>query len=317
MDNAPTLVSEGQYLLVYNAFSFTFATMAAATLFLWLGRGNVAPPYKTALTISGLVTAIAAYHYFRIFESWDKSIEVLNGEVIATGLAFNDAYRYVDWLLTVPLLLIELILVMRLSSKETASKSWKLGGAAALMIILGYPGEVADSGTQPAGIRAGRRLLRGHVRHGRDGDGRLGRRQAWHLGAERVRGAGLDRHAPLERPALERGEGLVRPGVRRPVGAPLALQPERADRRAVLEQLGRRPVGDDEHGLALLVPVRVGGRRHPDLDGRVDREDAVDRQGRGEVGDRDVERRREVAAGERERDRQRGEGQSGHQNENW
>ena len=150
MENAPTLVSEGQYLLVYNAFSFTFATMAAATLFLWLGRANVAPPYKTALTISGLVTAIAAYHYFRIFESWDASIEVLNGEVIATGLEFNDAYRYVDWLLTVPLLLIELILVMRLSQKETVSKSWKLGGAAALMIILGYPGEVAESN----GVRA-------------------------------------------------------------------------------------------------------------------------------------------------------------------
>ena len=144
MDNAPVLVSEGQYLLVYNAFSFTFATMAAATLFLWLGRAQVAPPYKTALTISGLVTFIAAYHYLRIFESWDKAIDVVNGEVIATGLQFNDAYRYVDWLLTVPLLLIELILVMRLSQSETVSKSWKLGGAAALMIVLGYPGEVAD-----------------------------------------------------------------------------------------------------------------------------------------------------------------------------
>ena len=144
MDNAPVLVSEGQYLLVYNAFSFTFATMAAATLFLWLGRAQVAPPYKTALTISGLVTFIAAYHYLRIFESWDKSFDVINGDVIATGLQFNDAYRYVDWLLTVPLLLIELILVMRLSQSETVSKSWKLGGAAALMIVLGYPGELSD-----------------------------------------------------------------------------------------------------------------------------------------------------------------------------
>ena len=43
----------GQYLLVYNAFSFTFATMAAATTFLWFGRSQVGPAYKTALTISG------------------------------------------------------------------------------------------------------------------------------------------------------------------------------------------------------------------------------------------------------------------------
>jgi bacteriorhodopsin len=136
-------LSIGQYSLVYNAFSFTFATMAATTLFLWLGRSQVGPAYKTALTISGLVCAIAAYHYFRIFESWESAYEIKDGAVIASGLAFNDAYRYVDWLLTVPLLLIELILVMRLSEQETVSKSATLGAAAALMIILGYPGEIA------------------------------------------------------------------------------------------------------------------------------------------------------------------------------
>jgi bacteriorhodopsin len=117
--------------------------MAAATVFLWLGRSQVGPAYKTALTISGLVCAIAAYHYFRIFESWESAYTVKDGVVAASGYAFNDAYRYVDWLLTVPLLLIELILVMRLSSDETISKSTKLGAAAALMIVLGYPGEIA------------------------------------------------------------------------------------------------------------------------------------------------------------------------------
>jgi bacteriorhodopsin len=143
-------ITIGQYLLVYNAFSFTFATMAAATLFLWISRSQVGPAYKTALTISGLVTAIAAYHYFRIFESWNEAYEVRNGVIAVTGLAFNDAYRYVDWLLTVPLLLIELILVMRLSQQETTSKSLKLGFAAALMIVLGYPGEIADTNTMRA-----------------------------------------------------------------------------------------------------------------------------------------------------------------------
>jgi bacteriorhodopsin len=136
-------LTSGQFSLVYNALSFTFATMGAATLFLWLSRSQVGPAYRTALTISGLVTAIACYHYFRIFESWQGTYDYKAGVVSATGYAFNDAYRYVDWLLTVPLLLIELILVMRLSAEETMSKSISLGGAAALMIVLGYPGEVA------------------------------------------------------------------------------------------------------------------------------------------------------------------------------
>ena len=142
-------LSVGQYTFVYNAFSFTLIAMAAATVFLWLGRSQVAPAYKTALTISGLVTAIAAYHYFRIFNSWEGAYAVRNGMIAATGYAYNDAYRYVDWLLTVPLLLVELILVMKLPRAETISRSWSLGIAAALMIALGYPGEIAaDNATR-------------------------------------------------------------------------------------------------------------------------------------------------------------------------
>jgi len=138
-------ISIGQYDLVYNAFSFAFATLAAATIFFWLSRSEVAPQYKTAMTITGLVTFIAAYHYLRIFESWQASYDVMNGSVAASGYAFNEAYRYVDWLLTVPLLLIELILVMGLGRAETTSRATRLGLLAALMIILGYPGEIATT----------------------------------------------------------------------------------------------------------------------------------------------------------------------------
>ncbi|MFN3278365.1 MAG: bacteriorhodopsin-like [Paracoccus hibiscisoli] len=145
VETVPEAMSAFQYLLVYNSISFTFAAMAAATIFLWFGRSEVAPAYRTALVISGLVTAIAAYHYFRIFQSWEAAFLFENGTVSATGYAFNDAYRYVDWLLTVPLLLIELVLVMRLSRDETISKATRLGVAAALMVILGYPGEIAES----------------------------------------------------------------------------------------------------------------------------------------------------------------------------
>lgn len=140
------LISFSQYELVYNAFSFTFAVMGAATIFFFLSRSQVAPAYRTALTITGLVTMIAGYHYLRIFQSWEAAFVVTNGVIKASDAKFNDAYRYVDWLLTVPLLLIELILVMRLSAAETMSKSIKLGFLAALMVVLGYPGEISSDG---------------------------------------------------------------------------------------------------------------------------------------------------------------------------
>ena len=139
----------GQWSLVYNSLSFGIAGMGSATIFFWLQLPNVTKSYRTALIITGLVTAIATYHYVRIFNSWVDAFEVKNSAggdytVKVSGNPFNDAYRYVDWLLTVPLLLIELILVMKLPHEETVALGWKLGLASALMVALGYPGEIQD-----------------------------------------------------------------------------------------------------------------------------------------------------------------------------
>merc|ERR1711976_904946 len=63
-----------------------------------------------------------------------------------TGIPFNDAYRYMDWLLTVPLLLIEILLVMKLDEATFGSKAWVLGVGSALMIVSGYYGELVVTG---------------------------------------------------------------------------------------------------------------------------------------------------------------------------
>jgi len=152
-------MTDGQFQIVYDALSFTFASMAASTVFFWMRLGSVHERYKTALCITGLVTAIAAYHYIRIFNSWVEAYQyplpnfgeegnaTMINDPILTGVPFNDAYRYMDWLLTVPLLLIEIVLVMNLSAEETATKSWQLGVFSALMIVVGYPGElILDDG---------------------------------------------------------------------------------------------------------------------------------------------------------------------------
>ena len=138
-------LSVGQFSLVSNLMSFTVAAMGAAALYFFLSRDQVTPQYRPALVLSGLVVAIAAYHYFRIGESWQAAYAFQDGRYVSTGAGFNDAYRYADWLLTVPLLVIELVLVLGLSSRQTRSLATKLASAAAIMVALGYPGEVADS----------------------------------------------------------------------------------------------------------------------------------------------------------------------------
>lgn len=149
----PYDLSYGDYSMVYNATSFVMASMGASTVYFFFHAHLVQKRYRTALCISALVTLIAFYHYFRIFNSWVEAYEFddnINAKTTeyklhATGKPFNDAYRYMDWLLTVPLLLLELVLVMDLSEEDTSKYSWRLGTAAAVMILLGYPGEISNS----------------------------------------------------------------------------------------------------------------------------------------------------------------------------
>jgi bacteriorhodopsin len=96
-----------------------------------------------------MVTFIAGYHYLRIFDSFKHASE--GGKVLLDGSqnSFNEAYRYVDWLLTVPLLLVEVIAVLALAKEVSRSLITRLVPASAAMIALGYPGEISnDQNTQ-------------------------------------------------------------------------------------------------------------------------------------------------------------------------
>ena len=143
-----------QFQTVYNVLSFALASMLAATVFFFIVQGRVLPRYRLALVVSGVVTLIAGYHYFRIFNSFTEAyVAVGDGTpvaamtamsyVLVNGDGFNEGYRYVDWLLTVPLLLFEVIAVLALAPKVRKGLLLKLIPASALMIILGYPGELA------------------------------------------------------------------------------------------------------------------------------------------------------------------------------
>merc|ERR1711976_23825 len=137
-----------QYQAVYNVLSFALASMMATTMYLWLRVFAVKAHYQSAVLISGLVTFIVAYHYIRIFNSWVDAYHYAPGSTAPTltGVPFNDAYRYMDWLLTVPLLLIEILLVMKLEPGSFNCKAWTLGFGSALMIVSGYYGELVVTG---------------------------------------------------------------------------------------------------------------------------------------------------------------------------
>ena len=117
--------------LVYNALSFGTAVMLGAFVYFLTQIKSVAKQYQSGVAVSAVVVGIAGYHYFRMWSDWG------NGTV-------NEGYRYADWLITVPLLVIELLIVLGVTAERRKKLMTTLFPATVLMIGLGYPGETSS-----------------------------------------------------------------------------------------------------------------------------------------------------------------------------
>jgi sensory rhodopsin len=124
-----TTLSPGDYI----GFTFFIGYMAmfAATVFFFFERQNVDGKWKTSLLVSGLITMIAAVHYY-----------YMRGVYMETGESPTQ-YRYIDWTLTVPLMCVEFYLILR-SVGAPISLMWKMILYSVIMLVFGYIGEALD-----------------------------------------------------------------------------------------------------------------------------------------------------------------------------
>lgn len=115
--------------LVGMSFWIISAAMVAATFFFWVERDRARGKWKTSLSVAAMVTGIAAMHYFYMRGFW-----VVEGNS-------PTVYRYVDWLLTVPLQIVEFYLILAAITAVRSGLFWKLLIASLVMLIGGYLGE--------------------------------------------------------------------------------------------------------------------------------------------------------------------------------
>jgi bacteriorhodopsin len=120
----------------YTAFTFFVGTMAmmAASVFFFLEMRNVPERWRTSVLISGLITFIAAVHYYYMRDFFTET---------GTSPTF---FRYVDWLLTVPLMCVEFYLITKKAGAKIGLL-WKLIFASVIMLVTGYFGEAVDRGS--------------------------------------------------------------------------------------------------------------------------------------------------------------------------
>ena len=111
-------------------FWIVAAGMLAATVFFFVERDRVSDKWKTSLSVAGLVTGVAFWHYLYMRGVW-----------ISTGES-PTVYRYIDWVITVPLQIVEFYLIVAAVAVVRAALFWKLLIASLVMLVFGYLGEL-------------------------------------------------------------------------------------------------------------------------------------------------------------------------------
>ena len=138
----PTFADSGGDLQASDLTGVSFwlvtAALLAATVFFFVERDQVSAKWKTSLTVSGLVTGIAFWHYLYMRGVW-----------IDTGET-PTVFRYIDWLLTVPLLMVEFYLILAACTNVAGSLFKKLLVGSLVMLLAGYMGESGAVAAMPA-----------------------------------------------------------------------------------------------------------------------------------------------------------------------
>ena len=130
----PTVANAATAMLASNDYvgiSFWTISMAmvAATVFFLMEAGRLSGKWKTSMTVGALVTLIAAVHYFYMRDVW-----------VETGES-PTVYRYVDWLITVPLQMVEFYFILAAVTAVSAGIFWRLLIGSLVMLVAGYAGE--------------------------------------------------------------------------------------------------------------------------------------------------------------------------------
>jgi bacteriorhodopsin len=117
----------------YVGFTFFIGCMAmmAASAFFFLSLSQFDKKWRVSVLVSGLITFIAAVHYFYMRDYW---------------ASFGESptfFRYVDWVLTVPLMCLEFYLILKIAGAKQ-SLLWKMIIYSLVMLVTGYFGEAVD-----------------------------------------------------------------------------------------------------------------------------------------------------------------------------
>lgn len=130
-----------QWQLVAHILILGFATMAAGFVYFLATLREVAPRYRIASVLGAIVMVSAFLLLYAQWQSWQTTYAFQNGEFVRSEGIFSNGFRYLNWLIDVPMLLLQLVVILGLGAAASRKLGFIFVGSGVAMILLGYVGQ--------------------------------------------------------------------------------------------------------------------------------------------------------------------------------
>ncbi len=139
-----------QHAIVGHAFAVALGTHIVGFLYFLSRQGQVAPRFRTSTWLSMAVMAASGYLFYRLGQSWDLAFAQAGAELVRTPNRFVGGLRYVNWCVTVPVLLVQVLYALDLTRSVAQRLRVVLVSSGVLMVLCGWIGQFSsgrDDGT--------------------------------------------------------------------------------------------------------------------------------------------------------------------------
>lgn len=137
--------SEMAYQMVAHVLTLGYAVMLAGLLYFALTIKSVAPRFRISSVLSVVVMVSAFLLLYAQANNWTSSFtfDPERGRYfLAPGAdLFNNGYRYLNWLIDVPMLLFQILFVVTLTKSNFTSIRNQFWFSGVMMIVTGYIGQ--------------------------------------------------------------------------------------------------------------------------------------------------------------------------------
>jgi bacteriorhodopsin len=130
-----------QHAMVGHLFAVALGAHLVGLVYFLANRERIAPRYRMGTMLSVAVMVASGFLFLRLGLSWDSAFAEQDGAMVRTGDRFDDGLRYVNWLVTVPVLLVQALYVFDLSRQRVLRLRAVLVASGLLMVLAGYVGQ--------------------------------------------------------------------------------------------------------------------------------------------------------------------------------